>query len=167
MSNSFGTEAPLAFVNANIGQIASQKPTSRGSTSNIDLYTYVPNAESGNTNSHGNIQETQPAENILETMKQSAVRKETGLQMHASYTPMPGPSSAPIYHVSAPELQPYHAPPPPSRVFDCAVDMQDGFDKLATANPGNPLLDFPLKCTPHLNARAPTNFFPHSHLLLN
>jgi hypothetical protein len=126
--------------NTDIGKIVSQKPISRDSTSNIDLYTYVPDAESANANSQGNIQETQPAANVLKTMKQGAVGQEIGLSMHTSHTAMPGPASTPIYHISPPKLQSYHIPSPQSQGFDCSVGMQDGFDKPATSNVGNPIV---------------------------
>lgn len=71
-------------------------------------------------------------------MKQSVVRQEIGLQIHGGHTSMPSPSSAPIYHISASKPHQYHAPSPQSQVFDCVVDMQDGFDKLVTSNSGNP-----------------------------
>jgi hypothetical protein len=124
--------------NTDIGKIVSQKPISRDSTSNIDLYTYVPDAESASTNSQGNIQETQSAANILKTMKQGAVGQEIGLSMHTSHTAMASPVNTPIYHISAQKFQSYHTPSPQSQGFDCDVGMQDGFDKLATSNFGNP-----------------------------
>jgi hypothetical protein len=135
--------------NTDIRKIVSENPISRDSTSNIDLYTYFPDAESASTNSPGNIQETQSAANILKTMKQSAVRQEIGLPIHTSHTTMAGPPSTPIYHISArppstpiyhisaPNPQSYHAPSPQSQVFDRCVGIQDSFDKLATSNSGN------------------------------
>lgn len=71
-------------------------------------------------------------------MKQSAVGQEIGMPIHAGPAPMPGPSNASIYRISAPKPQPYHAPSPQSQVFDCGVDMQVGFEKLATSNSRNP-----------------------------
>jgi hypothetical protein len=128
--------------NTDIGQIVSQKPISRDSTSNIDLYTYVPSVESSpaSTNSHGNIQETQSAADILRAMKQIPGGQEIGLPMHVGHTSMPGPSSASAYHTSAPKPQLYHAPPLQSQVFDCSVGMQGSFDKVtrSTTNSGNP-----------------------------
>jgi hypothetical protein len=118
--------------NTDIGKIVSQNPISRDSTGNIDLYTYVPDAELASNSSQSNIKETQSAANILKTMGRSAVGQEIGLPIHTSHTAIPGPPSTPIYRISAPKPQSYHAPSPQS------VGMQVGFDKLATSNSGNP-----------------------------
>jgi len=128
--------------NTDIGQIVSQKPISRDSASNIDLYTYVASVESSSTSPQGNIQETQSAADILRTMKQIAGRQETGLSVHARHTPLPGPSSTSNYHISAPNPQPYHtlAPPLQPQVFGGGVGIQEVFDKPTT----------------HLNSRNPS-----------
>jgi hypothetical protein len=122
--------------NTDIGKIVSQKPISRDSTSNVDLYTYVPDAESPNT--RGNIQETQSAASILKTMKESAVWQEIGLSRHTSLPLVSGPSSTPIYHISAPKTQSYHATSTQHQGFDNGVGIQDGSDKVAGSNSVNP-----------------------------
>jgi len=129
--------------NTDIEQIVTQKAVSHGSSSNIDLYTYVatlestadsPRCSSASTNPQDNIPQAQAAASILKTM--SAAGQKVVLPMHAGHGSSPGPSTASnyTYQPSAAQLQSYHAPPTQSQAFDCRLGTQQDFDTLTASS---------------------------------